>query len=251
MNDLYTSHGDVEGDQWLENSIFQVIDSRAAPVLQKMVNGSSQEGLSLSVDERSSWTVFLRSLFHRTPENLKGTLSQGMAIYDEALESSREDYARLRSVDDPKTFDEYRDSLSIAEKRRSALKSLPSLMTNPRIGNYFNTMPSQIFTINDSAHDLLISDDPMARTNGLLKDDGHIAIPISPRKLFVSANKVDFLRYLANLDSSEMVGLMNQWAVESARYFVVARDKRQDRFIRNRFGASPKPPLMDVKPDSS
>lgn len=37
---------------------------------------------------------------------------------------------------------------------------------------------------------------------------------------------------------------MNKWTVESARKFVAAVDRSQERFIGNRFGESAKPSLM-------
>lgn len=240
---LYSSPGDRRGVEWLESKIFQVIDDRAAPVLQSMVTEPSPD---LSAGQRSAWTVFLRSLFHRTPENFTATISSAISMIDEALEEARSHYMAFRGTNDPSTFEEFKDSMTLEERRRMALKSLPDLIANPRLGQFFQDMPTRIFTLPDAARDFLLSDDPMVRTNGLKKEDGHLAIAISPRKLFVSAYRERKLDEIATLSPQDLVTQINTWTVESARKFVAARDKSQDRFIRNRFGKNPKPPLLRI-----
>jgi len=198
----------------------------------------------LSAGERSAWTVFLRSLFHRTSENLRGTIASGVALFDEALESAKDRYPSLRGSSDPENFDDYKANLTPAEKRGLVLGMLPTIMTNPSLGQFFNDMPTRVFTLPSGSPDFLLSDDPLARTNGLKKMDGHFAIPISPRKLFVSAWNENTLNIIGKMKPDEIVGNMNKWTVESARFFVVSRDRSQDRFIRNRFGISPKDSVM-------
>ena len=241
LKDLYTSPGDRLGAYWLEIDIFQVIDSRAALALRKMNSDPPQE---LNATERSSWTVFLRSLFHRTPENLRGTITSATRMYEDTLEATRAQYAELRRETDPPTFDEYKASLTSADIRNSALSALPSLMTNPVVGQFMQDMPTRVFSLPDEARDFLLSDDPMARTNGLKSEQGHFAIPISPRKLFVSAHKTAKLDEIARMKPNDLVHAMNKEVVEGARYFVAARDKSQDRFIRNRFGQNQRKPLL-------
>lgn len=243
MKDLYASPGDGLGTQWLESEIFQVIDSRAAPALRKM---NAEPAQYLSAEERSAWTLFLRSLFHRTPENLRGTVAHATALLDDSIEDSRKRYADLRASNDPDTFEAFKAIMTTEERRRIVLRSLPTLMANPRLGQFLHNMPTRVFTLPNEARDFLLSDDPLARTNGLQKEHGHIAIPISPRKLFVSAYRNELLDHMASMRPNELVGNMNTWTVESARYFVVARDRSQDKFIKNHFGKNLKSPLLKV-----
>lgn len=241
MRDLYTSPGDTAGAQWLEMDIFQVLDSKAAPVLRKMTSEPPQ---NINGQERSAWTAFIRSLFHRTPANLRGTLASAIEIYQETLETTRDRYASLRTESDPETFEEYKAQLTPAQIRRSALNSLPTIMGNPRIGQFMQDMPTRVFTLPSQARDFLLSDDPIARTNGLQTEDGHFALPISPRKLFVSAWQEKTLDQIGRMKPDEIVRNMNTVAVEGARYFVAARDRAQDRFIRNHFGLNPRKSLL-------
>lgn len=240
---LYASPGDRLGAQWLETKIFQAIDSRAALALRKMVAEPPQ---ALTAADRSAWTLFLRSLLHRTPETLQGTVANAMSMIDAAIEDAREQYPALKGPTDPETFDAFKAAMTLDERRRIALKALPSLIGNPRIGQFLHDMATRVFTLPEGTRDFLLSDAPLARTNGLKKEDGHIAIPLSPRKLFVSAYRESLLDQLANMKPNELVANTNKWTVESAQHFVAARDRSQDQFIRNRFGRDPKPPLLRI-----
>ena len=197
---------------------------------------NAEPQVQLNSTERSEWTVFILSLFHRTPDNLQATITSAMKMFDETLDSARGIYPNLRGDNDPITFEDYRDGLTLAERRRSALNSLPSVMTNQAIGQFMHDMHTQVFTLPAGPRDFLLSDDPIARTNGWKTDDGHFAIPISPRKLFVSAWKLETLNRFARMKPEEIVAAMNTVSVEGARFFVAAKDQSQDRFIRNRFG---------------
>ncbi|MDB5583439.1 MAG: hypothetical protein JWR80_8615 [Bradyrhizobium sp.] len=241
MKNLYASPGHSLGPQWLEKHVFQIIDSRAAPVLRKLNSDSRPE---LSDEERSAWTVFLRSLFHRTPDYLRSTLSTGMEAFEETVEELREAYGSVRGESDPVSFDDYKARLTSDDARRAALRMLPDLILNPRIGQFLNNLPTRVITLPPGTRDFLMSDDPLARTNGLMKEGGHIAIPISPRRLFVSAWSEAMLAQISNMTPDELVGNVNRWVVESARYFIAAPDRSQERFVRNRFGADLKAPLL-------
>jgi Protein of unknown function (DUF4238) len=237
---LYSSPGDSNAN-WLEIDVFQVIDSRAAPVLRKI---NAEPPVKLNAEERSAWTVFIRSLFHRTPETLRATISSAIKIYEETLDLTGASYSELRASTDPETFAEYRAGLTAAQKRKTALNVIPSMMNNEVIGQFMNDMPTRLFTLPPQARDFLISDDPIARTNGLKKAGGHFAIPTSPRKLIVSAWQEDTLDQIANLRPDILSMTMNKSTVEGARYFVAARDISQDRFIRNHFGRSPRASIL-------
>lgn len=242
LKDLYTSPGDRLGAQWLEIDIFQVIDSRAAHALRKMNTQLSDD--PLNAQERSAWTMFVRSLFHRTPENLRGFIELATRLYDESLESARKRYAELRRATDPETFDEYKASLTSEQIRTSILGTLPGLMASPRIGQFMQDMPTRVLILPSNARDFLISDDPIVRTNGWQNDDGHFALPISPRRLFLSAYRDQKLDEIAAMEPNDIVTAINTQIVEGARHFVAAKDTSQDRFIRNRFGRNLKAPIL-------
>ncbi|MDQ0318972.1 hypothetical protein QO002_001110 [Pararhizobium capsulatum DSM 1112] len=96
-----------------------------------------------------------------------------------------------------------------------------------------------------SAPLLLTSDRPVIRTNGLISERGHIALPIGPRLLFIASHDTRFLRDLLRADQTGLVKECNRQVVEGAVRFVFAADESQARFIENRFGNEPQPRLME------
>ncbi|PVM82063.1 DUF4238 domain-containing protein [Caulobacter endophyticus] len=239
--DLYASPGHRLGGQWLELSVFQAIDNHAAPVLEKLNAGEIGD---LSDQERVAWTLFMRSLTHRTPHYLRSTLASGIAHYRQILDELRPDYLAERDDRDPASYDEFRSRVTDQDMLHQAQRMLPDVMLNPRIGAFLINLPTIVIELPQDVPDFLISDDILIRTNGIQTPNGHIAMVISPRRLYLSAPEERTLREISNLPAKTLVRQVNQWTVESARYFVGARDRAQERFIRNRFGADPKPPVL-------
>jgi Protein of unknown function (DUF4238) len=233
--DLYASPGHGSGKQWLEKDLLQRIDNHASLGLWKL-NG---ENPALNAEERTWWTIFLRSLLYRTPEGLPAIIGRGETVLEEVLEQVGSNYERRRGRNDPLTFEEFKSTRNPLADRNSILDTLPEILTNPRVGQIFNNLHTRIITLPDEARDFLLSDEPLARTNGIMKDDGHIAIPISPRKLFLSTWRIEQLQEFSAMQPKELVRAVNIWITESARHFVIARDKSQGRFIRNHFGRNP------------
>jgi hypothetical protein len=239
--DLYRApENDPHNDHFLEWGFFQELDDRAARVLRKL-NASPVQ--ALLAEEVSTWSTFLMSLMHRTPEGLAAYKETAGRLWDETVPEIRERYAELREPDDPETVEEYEASLTSVDKERSLMRNFPRVIVNPNIGKFLNNLHWTVLENPKDCPDYLLSDDPLVRTNGLKRPNGHLAIPVSPFRLVVGAYETKFLRELRALKPRELVAQMNTFIVEGARHFVVCRDLRQTRFIANRFGGNPRPGL--------
>jgi len=238
VKDLYRyPDDDPAKEQWLEHRVFQRIDNSAARVLDRMLDDPAKV---LSSRELSDWALLIRSLMHRTPENLQSVKRALSQIEDHLMVEVRQHYDELRGPGDPMTLAEYEAALHREERERTALRLLPDVINNPRIGTFLVNMRWRVFSVPADCPTLLMSDDPVARTNGIANPGGHLAMPLSPARLLVMTESDQTMRNISNMPIREMVRNMNCWAVESARRYVVAVDKQQDRFIRNRFGKAPK-----------
>jgi len=114
-------------------------------------------------------------------------------------------------------------------------------VANSNIEKFLKQLHWRIFDSPAEWHPYLLSDDPLVRSNGLKNASGHLAIPVSPRRLVVGAYRGGFLDEIAQ--QKDLVEQVNRWVVEGARHFVAASDLSQTRFIKNRFGLKPKPGL--------
>lgn len=239
--DLYQiPHTDGPEAQAVEERFFRQLDDIASVALKKM-NASPM--VQLDVRETSAWSVFMMSLLHRTPEYLSATKETSRRMWQEMIPEVRERYETLRTSTDPETFEEYVAQRDPAETDRSLMWNLPHLIANARIGSVLNQMEWHALDVPVAEPSLLLSDDPLARTNGILNPGGHLAMPLSPRRLLVVAHEADTMRSIDRMPIRQLVKNMNKWTVESARHFVVATDLSQAPFIRKRFGTNPKTPL--------
>ena len=81
-------------------------------------------------------------------------------------------------------------------------------------------------------------------TNGLDRPDGHLALPIGPRKLFVAGNNPQVVQSLVGSDSDNLGKFVNDRIVRQARRFCIATDNTHLRFFTKRFGEKlPSSPL--------
>lgn len=228
-------------EQWLEHQVFQRIDSAAALTLAKMLGPSPTE---LGQEERSNWIMLMRSLMHRTPENLARSKAAVGRMEDHLMKEIRDHYDEMRGPNDPPTLAEFEAQTRPDAKERTALGMLPGMMAHQRIGTFLINMHWRIFEMSSECPALLLSDDPLARSNGLAVTNGHMAMPLSPRRMLVLANSPETMANVLAMKPRQLAAEMNKWTVESARRFVAAVDRSQERFIGNRFGKSPKPSLM-------
>lgn len=228
-------------EQWLEHQVFQRIDNAAALALAKMLSPTPTE---LEQEGRSNWIMFMRSLMHRTPENLARSKAAIGRMDDLLMTEIREDYDKLRGPNDPPTLAEFEAQTRPDAKERMALDMLPGMMANQRIGTFLLNMHWRIFEVSPDCPALLLSDDPLARSNGLAITNGHMAMPLSPRRMLVLANSRETMADIRAMKPRQLATEMNKWTVDSARRFVAAVDRSQERFIGNRFGKLPKPSLM-------
>ena len=238
---LYSSPDDKQlGSTWLETRIFQRIDAMAAPVMEKL---NAAPVPQLSDEERSAWSIFIRALFYRTPATLKAVKSSAAHDWREVVKCIGDRYNSIKGLEDPPTLEAYIAQHSELDVERMVLRVIPSIFVSERVGQVLNDLYMRVIVTPPDALAFLISDDFVVRTNGVLVAGGHFAIPISPHRLVVMAYEASTLRAITALPPQKLVTQVNRWVAESARYFVGAVDRTQERFIRNRFGTQLKEPV--------
>ncbi|QIG81240.1 DUF4238 domain-containing protein [Sphingosinithalassobacter tenebrarum] len=184
----------------------------------------------------TSWSIFIRSLVHRTPVGLRAFMSSGLDQWEETVDSVKSRYDDLKREVDPASFEDF-IALYDKDKIDSAiLRAIPGVLTSVRVGEVLNNLPMKIFRTSESVPEFLISDAVLIMTNGILVEGGHYAIPISPRCLLVAASQQQTLDEISKYTERNLVSNVNRAIVERATSFVGCTNRRQERFIRNRFG---------------
>ncbi|SIN59573.1 Protein of unknown function [Parasphingorhabdus marina DSM 22363] len=208
LDDVATEHR-----HHIELEFFQKVDSLAAKTFYKILN---REIESMSDDDIVNWARFVYSLMHRVPQS---------------IEMWKEKWRSTQLSDG--------SFLNDSEAVEMAKQNLPFFIESERTVLFIAQMDWHVVRTDSCRFQLLVSEQPIVMTNGLMREDGHIALPISPTEIFLAIRTdSNFMTKLKRQKLEEVVRNLNRQVVERASHFVAASDKSQERFIVNRFGKS-------------
>jgi Protein of unknown function (DUF4238) len=222
-DDLYAVDGaPPEVRSYIEDHFLLRTDQLAHDALQWLLC----DRLGMPGDLRSGWTRFIMSMLQRTPEKITWLLEHWYKDFDAKI-----------GIDDP------------IRKAVTTIGMLQKVMDLPQTGEKINGMLWNVVSYSNVRFPVLTSDRPVIISNGLLRDDSHVIVPIGPERLFVAGNSETFVASLKSLDPEELIFRCNETIVLQSHTYVYGRDDQQLRFIENRLGRS-KPQLItrDINP---
>jgi hypothetical protein len=159
MERLYTVPSLPEEDQqFVEKRFLQQVDSQAAEFL-RFILSSPRTFMDIGIERKIAWSRFLYSLMVRTPQVLE--------------------YMQRKIDTDP---DHPHVSLAAPEL-------LPGLMNSKKMIPVIANMSWSAAYLDSTRFPMLTSDRPLIMTNGLAKSDAHMAIPLTPRVLFLAVKE--------------------------------------------------------------
>jgi hypothetical protein len=226
-----TDHIPEEDAQRVETAFMSPLDNGAALELQRMLAGDRRIRTS---EERSAWTRFVISLLFRHPA---------------AVESLKAHFAEMHSVAVRGVEAEFSGSaisLNPAATSVAALNMLTDIIDNTRVGPTIFDMKWVIVDVSASKYPLMTSDRPIVMPLGLGDRDCHIALPISPAKLFIAAHN-DRFNQLRPRQETAVVKAINKAVIVQAREYVWAVDDAQLAFVEKHMGSAPERPLMTAE----
>lgn len=232
--DLYKTKGVREENAHdLETKFMSPLDNDAAAAVQMMLEGKEPR----EPRYRQAWAMFLTSLLFRnreTVELLKSHVSEMWAEGTAALEPVWE--AKRKDGDAPTFAEATRaaigdragiDASNMLAEIISRSKAIPDIMN----------MEWTVVDVADGSRDLLTSDRALVMPLGLANKNAHLALPISPDKIFVAAYDDRFRRMTSS--KSHVVRVMNKDVVQQAREFVWGTDDSQVEFVEKNIAKLP------------
>jgi len=225
VHGLYTVPGLPQDQaQYVEKRFMQVTDDLAARALHILLNPGGPAAVDLDARQKIGWARFLYSLTVRNPESLKRMQQMAPQAAAQSLERFRQNYDLLRVPDDPATFEEFKVEF-VANPRNIAPQTvLPTLLNSKLVITEIATYRFFTAHINNGRHSLLTSDRPIIMTNGLSVPNAHIAIPISPHRLFVAAKSDDTYNDISRMTPDILIETSNNKVVEQAVKYVYGID---------------------------
>lgn len=231
-----------EQAQQVEENFFKPVDTLAHNALVLLEKHGHYA--NWNADSRSAWSRFIFSLLLRTPEDIHMLREWWHDDFSRTDEDAEARYRAIRNDGDPETFTKFLESQPLAAKERYQYKILFSLIDNANIVGEMNNMHWRLLQT-PTQPTLLTSDRPILRTSNIKKSQGHVALPIGSRLLFIASPDAQFLQQVLRTDPVSLVKEVNRQVVEGATRFVYGIDESQLRFIENRFGKAPQPRFME------
>ena len=142
---------------------------------------------------------------------------------------------RKRMRNHPATFDQFWRDILPEVVGRSWIKLVQRTIDSKIVGAHFNNLLWRVVEFK-SRSTLMTGDRPIIMTNGMVKPDSHLVIPIGPRKLFVAAPNLDLVNSLVGQNADEVVEFANDRIVKQAHRFCISSEETYLQFFDDRFG---------------
>lgn len=240
--DLYKLPEGLPQDVSLEDLFFKKVDDHASKLFHRLLEYGD---VQLTGQEAGTLAVFVLSLLHRTPKGFHAVIDASEKMFNEIDDELSQRYSEIRGENDPPTYEEYRSREGDGAARRTFFRNFPKMILSENMVEFIGRLHWHRLTRPSNCHELLLSDDPLIRTNGLKKKDGHIAFPLSPDHLLAGFYDSNFASEVLSSPPREIFREANLQAAASANDFVVSRRRNQTRFIENHFGSRPRPSLAE------
>jgi Protein of unknown function (DUF4238) len=211
VHGLYSVPGlQKQDEQYVEKRFMSRIDNDAALALQWMLDETKPVG-DLPDRMKVRWAQFVYSMTFRAPnviERMQRTMDGQVAA------------GVLKQPEVPFTPAEV----------------FPRMLTSRFAIGELVSMRWTVCTLDPPTNLLLTSDQPIIMTNGLMHAEGHIALPVSPRALFLAYRSDEFFREVSALSQQALAEIINDYVAKQAVNFVYAFDVSQTKFVQNRYG---------------
>ena len=224
--------------QQIEAKFFSKVDSLAAEVLTEVEMNHS---MIWTTAKRSAWSRFVVSLLMRCPEDLDLLRSLWASRFEETDQTQEAKYRESRGVSDPETFAEYIRALNPVEKEKYFFEVFLSLLDNPSVGSKFNYMHWDFINLDTDGTELFSSDRPIIRTNGLASPNGHLVLPVGPRRLFLAANNRSFISEIRRANARQLMLECNRQVVAASVKFSYSSSDSNKAFVQKHFGTVHQP----------
>ncbi|GEM_PF-2548206 len=218
IKDLYALHGhdDLKIRYLVETKFFQKVDQVGSEAISFMLD---TPGTSMPEKMRYGWCVFLLSLLQRAPAKITFFNDYAASVFEEDAQ-----------YDVPYGLSPFGADILM----RGTISE--------RLISFIMRMQWTLHTLEGSQHSLLTCDSPLVTTDGLLQENAHIFLPVSPRHYFLAVS-TERTRQEINSSISGREGLTfaNSTIVQEAFRYVYGEDDKQLRFVENRMAPKDRP----------
>lgn len=207
------------------------VDDPAAEALRVLIS-CDQSRMTFGIGR--AWAIFVMSLIARHPTAIEQiTTSAGSDLRGRLLEDP-EDYDAVRQTDDPPTLLQWVEGKKPEVLTNYGKQLLPAIVSHVPTMNAILKMRWTTLGIPSEDGDLLVSDRPVFRSHGIADERCIVAMPLSPRFLFVATLHQSTLDSVTALGPRKLARRLNELLAEQAEKNVYAAHDDHLRFVEKR-----------------
>jgi hypothetical protein len=239
--DLYTVPGVTEETKHnIERYFMSFVDNAAVKARDMML----EDRIPQDPEIRHSWARFILSLVFRNPEELGKFKTDFKAKMLAPLPEIQAKYERIRQDDDPPLFEEWMVKHDPTHTERESVLAMTRLIEHQNVLKLLRTMHWVVIDTSRVQRRLMTSDRPVVMTNGLVRFDGHYAIPISPTRLFIAFTSVAWAEKFTAWPAGKIVRDVNEAVIGQGRKYVYAVDKANFAEVKRLMGKREAPSFV-------
>jgi hypothetical protein len=205
------------------------VDDPAAAPLRIFLERRPVSELTLPM--KQAWTRFLMSLHVRNPGRVEQIAAQGAAAIREMLAKDPEEYNAVRKPDDPPTLVGWVERYAPALIENYGKTILPGIVTHHAVGGEIIRMHWGVLGSSGANPDILTCDRPLFLSHGVNDPKCLIALPLSPRALFLASRAQQRLDRLIAMESAALIRAINETVVTQAVRYVYGAHDRAVSFV--------------------
>lgn len=210
------------------------VDAPASLALGRML----QEGVrALTPEDFTNWSRFLVSLMLRSPSTMERIRGRGRDILMRSVDQSVDGHEQIGVGDTYPSLKEWVMNECPEEFDNLGARSLPMLVDSEVLNGVIRRAHWATRPITSIAPDLLIGDRPLIQ-DGSLQKSYLLALPISPRCLFVAFNDAGTWDNLCKKSSKQLVRETNHAIVTQAERYVYSTGSQHLPLIRKHLARS-------------
>lgn len=215
---------------YVESKVTGKYDDEGAKVLNVLLTEKIE---SLTKEQEEHWATFVASLLVRNPEIIETRFRNKGESFRALLSESQIEYEQLKGDEHPQSFTDLVDLQKPGYIDDIGMNVLPNVvdLIAPRI---MNEMEWSVVNVSSNTHSFLIGDRPTILTTETINSNCIIALPISPRHVYLASRPSRAWDKLMNTPHDKLVKLINYETVVRASSEVYSSDNSQKVFVQNR-----------------
>jgi len=238
---VYTLHSLPEDlAQVLETNLFKPLDTCADLALGRLL----QPNASLDENDRFAWSKFLVSINLRHPDDIAKLREEWPKDLKKPSPEDERAYSSRQSEPNHPSLAELMSLLRSDEIDLSLFNLIVEIIERSAVAQHLVGMKWALIKVTKNG--FLTGDRPIVRTNSLTEPNDHLALPLSPKVLFLAANNQDALHRISGMREEELVDAVNLPIVQKSRRFVFSQDEELRDMIDREFGRFPEVAVTEI-----